>query len=1011
MYNKYLKYKSKYLNLKMIGGVIIDIQITHKITGQSYNLNVNKDNKIDQLFKKMDEFIYTISESSESLILSDDNLGITRGYNLYINEDEKPLNIYDDRSISEIAGADKSIKYNTFEMKIKFNDLTDFVAYINENIYINNFYIYIYLMYKLLCQEEILLVSRKEVNQLLKEDARQFVEEVKDNTRRFDELSNNIVKNITNTKYLIFCIIKNPFFLGDLITEEIFSKIPLYVFNNKDFILKAINITDEITDKIIPIISNLLFEDAEFVLKAIKISNKLIYKIPSNFFDNKNFILEAIKITVKIFPKIPFDVFYDTDFVLEAMKITVKIFPEIPFDVFDNTDFILKAINITDKITNKIIPIISHSLLSNTEFMLKAIRISDQLIYKIPYSLLNNLDFMSEAMQISDKLTREKCIEYIVNHDFLKFFKCYLDKKFYFGLANFTKEYDHLMLIGKRVEEIKDPDNEFSFDVIAGKEYLYYLQCTNNKFEIDNFINKLNSIFVYQHFLYTTVKSYKKSFDTDDTIKLKFIKSSDNVISALLSCGTSINVYDICYINEYKDEVYNFINYPIKEDDGNNANSLTFKIEIPNIEEYKKIITTYDKNNYTIIVKKTLLQIPNQIIIVNIDDSLNLDSFYLALNKEEILLIQNKEIGSSPYVYKDGELKHFYKLFEIYNIYVTSGTYPKTTEMKTSNTVCKNAKIVEYIHYSIEDNSITTFMDTKMDKTSIPDFIERIISGYVNGSTDINLTSKKYFLKKEKEWQNKKINIQSIYKIDIRIYIELFMNMAYIINKNIFGNNYSFTVYSISQSLINWNNADEKFKIGDTFIFDMFKSTSLSNKLISNPQFIGHDIFPLIFEIKIKCDSLSGCEYFFTDNNQFEIIITAGSSVEITEVTRCYSYFNKYDKSLAQNCTHVKCNLLKNDFNLIAVEDMTGGDIEVRFPSIVSTNSEQPVQAINTSISPTESKQPAKAMNTSIPQKLSAELKQPITRNINNYREYVIEKINNNPCNMIYDNMIYDNMI
>ena len=145
--------------------------------------------------------------------------------------------------------------------------------------------------------------------------------------------------------------------------------------------------------------------------------------------------------------------------------------------------------------------------------------------------------------------------------------------------------------------------------------------------------------------------------------------------------------------------------------------------------------------------------------------------------------------------------------------------------------------------------------------------------------------------------------------MDINTYILLFANIAKNINDNI-DYTEKFKVYTVSQSLLNFNKSNMKFEKGDIITYNIFKSTTFTTNYPDYVRFISTDIFPLVFEINIDPKSLSKYEYYIVNSDQFEVILTPGCNLIITEVTRCYTHFKEGKIEIKQNCMHIKCDLL-----------------------------------------------------------------------------------------------------
>jgi hypothetical protein len=350
MYNKYLKYKSKYLNLKMIGGTI---DIYSLASDNFISFKIEKDQPIFQLFNEMDKHIYSI---------------INKNYIEYkLLEDSKVLDRGSTRKIQDIT---VRITYVISEYKLLFNNLEELVEYINENDTINDYSIYYYIMHK-----------------MISDDLVKLHQELSDNIQLKELLSNKIINDINSMKL--------RYYLPVIVQDNIFFK----RINNKNFILKAI----QIDFGIFRYVNDELKNDRDFILKAIQIDSGIFKYVNDELKNDRDFILEAIKIDIKIFSYIDNVLEDDKTLILDALKIISKKSRRILFTIIHDKfkrdeDFMLKCIKIDPYLMSK-----AHSTLNqNKQFILSAIRIDPISFYYAAYDN-NDKEFIKEAIKIDPK--------------------------------------------------------------------------------------------------------------------------------------------------------------------------------------------------------------------------------------------------------------------------------------------------------------------------------------------------------------------------------------------------------------------------------------------------------------------------------------------------------------------------------------------------------------------------------------------------------------------------------
>jgi hypothetical protein len=450
MHNKYLKYKYKYLNLKMIGGTIDIIGIS----GNTLSLNVDNTQNISQLFIIMDEHI----------------LSMIRNKHLYIEykllEEINILDKSDTRLISEIK---MPIKYVISEYQLIFTDLEEFIAYINENDSINDYSIYFYIMHKMIYDNDNIETLHFQLS----------------NENELENLLLNLNNILTTMNF------KDELFPN----EEIF----IQNINNKKFILKAI----EVDYHFFVYINNKLKKDKDFILKAIKISNNVFDYLDNELKTDKDFVLNAINTTtkfisisdelrndfdfmLKVIKKTPYYVratnFYkNKEFILKAFEINIQILYHADDTLTEDENFIT-LLKIEDKLKENVNLILEIVIMvpiyikftkfyEDKEFILKVIKKKSKILYYVDNKLKEDKDFILEAIRINptsfiyanNKLKEDKnfILEAIkINANSFKYVdnKFQEDKDFVLEAIQVNSEISNIVA---ELKEDKDFENQF----------------------------------------------------------------------------------------------------------------------------------------------------------------------------------------------------------------------------------------------------------------------------------------------------------------------------------------------------------------------------------------------------------------------------------------------------------------------------------------------------------------------------------------------------------------------
>ena len=356
MYNKYLKYKSKYLNLKMIGGGNIEIKI-YALSGEYISFEVNETDKISILFEKMDEYIRELKEQ--------DNIKYKYiEYKLLVNK--KILDKSNDEDIVNIVNTGQNINYVIHYYDVNFTNLDKLVNYINTYIGINDYSLYYFIINNMIINEMPIDIMKQKLDNYLcgKEIYRLQIEFDKWEiflTRHHRVSLLNSFKNINNGNFFIFYIkngIIDPFQfynLEKIIGDELKNDIDFMT----DFIIQYLNIFDyndyQVKDKFDMLMYNkdVLLDDKNFILKAIQINFDIFKYASTRLKHDVDFILEAIQIVPIIF-KYAYKIKQNKNFILNAIKIKPEIFGYISYKLKKDEDFILEAKSINPEISSYI---------------------------------------------------------------------------------------------------------------------------------------------------------------------------------------------------------------------------------------------------------------------------------------------------------------------------------------------------------------------------------------------------------------------------------------------------------------------------------------------------------------------------------------------------------------------------------------------------------------------------------------------------------------------------------
>jgi hypothetical protein len=503
--------------------------------------------------------------------------------------------------------------------------------------------------------------------------------------------------------------------------------------------------------------------------------------------------------------------------------------------------------------------------------------------------------------------------------------KCelFLDKIFFHAIASFNDYYynqpeKQLIITGRKVNQLC---NNNKIALSDDKEFLYTIYINENNIDIEDDINYLIRYFnrvlddiIYNSstilLMYDTLMK-KLGFDTHDYPNYLFNRN-DYIINYKINTDKQIN---ICKIIPANFTNIQSIKYPMRKINRAYGRSL----------EYYNIlldITNRPSNIKNIIIltliKKFVLDIIYFKYLIQINDK---------------LLLTNKNIDCMPKVY-DNDLNNFKHNYLQYT--------QKIEESYYFNTLCtsRTQGTPRLLNHIPDDLKLYVNNITLPERFDIDKFFIDIRDRYISNSSYINAEVFK-ILNLSVPSYNSYVDFQNK-QLDIYIYIDVFLKLMDIVNNPI-KSKIKFNVYSVSQSLYNFNDENFEFVKDQIYTFPIFKSTTLTTKYEHHPTFIGNDIIPLVLDIEINPEILTGTEFTFLNTDQYEIVLAPGSQIKITNIDICYTNFNDIytDTKLIQACTHLKAELLPaTDDIKILIREHIGG-----YPN--QSNSKKKIQEIN----------------------------------------------------------------
>ena len=374
MYNKYLKYKLKYLNLNMIGGTI---EIDSLSNDNKISFKIKKNKPIFKLFYAMDKYIFSMIDIDYI------------EYKLVVGSNLTVLDRTSSRLIQEIK---EHITYIISKYKLKFNNLKELVEYINENDTINDYSIYYYIMHKMIygnldeLNQELLGWGNTQLKEILSYKIRDDIPSMRFTLPLRDQ---DFLKSIKNKNFILKAI---------QIDYTIFNYINDKLKEDKDFILKAI----QINFQIFQFVHELKKDDENFILESISINSNIFFYVNDQLKNNRDFVFKAIQIAPNIFKYVGDELKKNKELILDGLKIISEQLSIILFIIiYENykhdNDFMLKIIKINPYFMSK-----AFELNKDNDFILSAIIIDPISFYYARYDK-NDKEFIKKAIEIDPK--------------------------------------------------------------------------------------------------------------------------------------------------------------------------------------------------------------------------------------------------------------------------------------------------------------------------------------------------------------------------------------------------------------------------------------------------------------------------------------------------------------------------------------------------------------------------------------------------------------------------------
>ena len=518
---------------------------------------------------------------------------------------------------------------------------------------------------------------------------------------------------------------------------------------------------------------------------------------------------------------------------------------------------------------------------------------------------------------------------------------------------------------------------------LTDDEPLYQLLTSNSNinFVLTNLVGFLNSIHTdFNKFnpiaikmMNIILKKLESKYDYINADHIFKINEKNIILNIISKSGDFNFIVNICTI-EFKSEIdiKQIISYPLRKLTIHYSGIIIIyyiKLDISNLDISNLDISNLDSilnKNLIIIRKKKLLE--KQELDEEMDEmDIIYENWLREINTPELLLLTNTSQYKPPIIYTDNEsslyfFNHNYLLFNSFYIY---------TEKLFQDECIKKFKTI-----------ITREM---IEEKSFKQFIQLIPIRYTCDSYSINTL----LINNINDWENS-IDFIPFEKLNVQIYVFIFIFLLYTINKPLLTTLNNFKVYSVSQSLYNFNDINSRFTKNQIYTFPIFKSTTLAISYEGHPKFIGSDLIPLVFEIEIKPNELNGSEFMFIDNSQYEFVLTIGSQVKIVDVSTCYTtFYTGNSEPLNQICILLKCKLLRSNY-IPSLED---------FESILTYMKENKYKMIGSGISMQTITESILKQKLTTEQELTTEQKLITEKNLTfiQYIEQTKQNISKNP--------------
>lgn len=196
--------------------------------------------------------------------------------------------------------------------------------------------------------------------------------------------------------------------------------VPIFLRNNKEFMLLAV----EIDSEVIRLASKALLNDEDFMLKAVEITTYDIVKFAGdNLKNNIDFLIKALLIETRVFEEINQNVKHNKEFIKKAILIDKSIFNYYIDEINILVPEILEDKNIMKQLVKKyglsIFDYIHSSLLKNEEFIFELCYLYG--LDALKYAELNSEEHLIIYKKILEMIKIKKEIEEKENNNIISF--------------------------------------------------------------------------------------------------------------------------------------------------------------------------------------------------------------------------------------------------------------------------------------------------------------------------------------------------------------------------------------------------------------------------------------------------------------------------------------------------------------------------------------------------------------------------------------------------------------